>query len=129
VLALAGLRDDYQHDGRVLIEVLHDEALPDSLNDHEGTLTRLAEAYKQINAPKGEFGRKTLDLSTIGVSGADATHSMVDMRINDLTNRRNAIAEEMIEMLEGAAFRNQAIDEDEAERLIDRANDLLSSVH
>jgi hypothetical protein len=33
----------------------------------------------------------------------------------------------MIAMLENAAFNNQKIDEDEAKRLIDKAQDLLGS--
>ena len=60
ILSLAHLKDDYAHDGRVVFEMLSDHALPDSLRDHRETLSRLAEAYKQINAPRGELGRQTL---------------------------------------------------------------------
>ena len=37
ILALAGLKDDYQHDGRVLFEALDNEAVPDSLRDRRDT--------------------------------------------------------------------------------------------
>jgi hypothetical protein len=45
ILSLAGLKDDYAHDGRVLFEALDDEAVPDSLRDQRDTLSALAEAY------------------------------------------------------------------------------------
>src|SRR5439155_9538931 len=41
ILTLAGLSDDYVHDGRVLIEFLTDKALPQSLRAHTETLRRL----------------------------------------------------------------------------------------
>jgi hypothetical protein len=42
MLSLAGLKDDYAHDGRMLFEALDDEAVPDSLRDHRDTLSHLA---------------------------------------------------------------------------------------
>ncbi|MGA7807468.1 hypothetical protein, partial [Bradyrhizobium sp.] len=70
ILTLAHLKDDYVHDGRALFEVLSDRVLPDSLRDHRDTLSRLAEAYKQINAPRGALGRRTLSgVSTRALKG------------------------------------------------------------
>jgi len=129
ILSLAHLTDDYAHDGRVLFEVLSRDALPDSLRDHQDTLSRLAEAYKQINAPRGELGRKTLTgISTRALEGDAETYAVLEDKIFDLTNQRNAIAAQMIAMLEAAAFQNQAIDEHKANRLIDQAEDLLQSL-
>jgi hypothetical protein len=48
----------------VLVEVL-DEATP-----QRDTFTQLASAYKAINAPVGELGRKTLELSTRAGTGS-----------------------------------------------------------
>jgi hypothetical protein len=129
ILTLARLKDDYAHDGRVLFEVLSDRVLPDSLLDHRDTLSRLAEAYKQINAPRGELGRRTLTgISTRALAGGATTYTKLEDRIVDLTNQRNALAAQMIAVLEAAAFDNKAIDEHQAERLIDQANDLLGSL-
>jgi hypothetical protein len=129
ILSLAHLKDDYAHDGRVVFEILKNNALPDSLRDHHETLSRLAEAYKQINAPRGTLGRKTLTgISTRALKGDDTTYAALEDKIVDLTNRRNEIAGEMIEMLEGAAFRGQEIDENAAKHLIDQAEDLLESI-
>ena len=129
ILRLAGLRDDYAHDGRVLFEALDDEAVPDSLRDHRDTLSALAEAYKQINAPRGALGARTLTgISTTALKGDDATYASLEARLDAITKRRNQIAAEMIEMLEAAAFDNRPIDRAAAARLIDEAYDLLDSV-
>jgi len=94
-----------------------------------GTLSRLAEAYKQINAPRGELGRRTpIGISTRALSGDAATYSKLESRIVDLTNRRNALAAQMITMLEAAAFDDKTINKHQAENLIDQANDLLQSL-
>lgn len=129
ILSLAHLKDDYAHDGRVVFEILKQDALPDSLRDHRETLARLAGAYKQINAPRGALGRRTLTgISTRALKGDDATYAALEDKIVDLTAKRNKIADKMIAMLEGAAFQGHEINEDEAERLIDQAEDLLKSV-
>jgi len=113
----------------VLFEVLSRDVLPDSLRDHQDTLSRLAEAYKQINAPRGELGRRTLTgISTRALEGDSETYAVLEDKIVDLTNQRNTIATQMIAMLEAAAFQNQAIDEHKANRLIDQAEDLLQSL-
>jgi hypothetical protein len=129
ILSLAHLKDDYVHDGRVVFEVLKEDALPDSLRGHSETLERLAEAYKQINAPLGKLGRKTLTgISTRALMGDDTTYAALEDKIADLTSRRNKIAGEMIEILEGAAFDGRDVDQGEAKHLIEQAEELLESV-
>lgn len=129
ILSLAGLVDDYAHDGRVVFEAIKEDALPVSLREHHPTLSRLAEAYKQINAPLGTLGLKTLTgISTNALKSndpGDATYIALEAQIADLTNRRNAIAGKIITMLENAAFHGQAIDENDAKQLIDQAEELL----
>jgi hypothetical protein len=128
ILRLAGLKDDYAHDGRVLFEALDDEAVPDSLRDHRDTLSALAEAYKQINAPRGTLGAHTLTgISTTALKGNDATYASLEARLDAITKRRDEIAGEMIEMLEDAAFNGRSVDEAEADRLIAEAYDLIAS--
>jgi hypothetical protein len=127
ILSLVGLKDDYAHDGRVLFDVLKDDALPDSLQDHQGTLRHLAQAYKAINAPVGPLGLASLQLATTGITSTDAGYATVTAQIQALTAKRNAIAGQMIDMLEDAAFNGREIHEEQAEKLIDQANDLLAS--
>lgn len=129
VLSLVGLKDDYVHDGRVLFEALDDEAVPGSLRAHQDVLSDLAAAYKAVNAPLGELGLRTLTgISTTALNSDDTTYTLLEAQINAITKRRNDIAGQMIEMLEGAAFDHRPIDEAVASRLIEDAYDLLSSV-
>ena len=130
ILSLAGLKDDYTHDGRVLFEALSPEALPDSLRDHQDTLSALAEAYKAINAPRGTLGARSLTgISTTALKGDDATYASLKAQIETITARRNQIAGQMIEMLEDAAFSGRSIDAVKANRLIAEAYDLIASLH
>jgi hypothetical protein len=130
ILSLANLTDDYSHDGRVVFEVLEADALPHSVRDHQGLLSRLASAYKEINAPRGSLGSRTLTgISTRALEGDATTYAALDAKIVDLTAERDEIASQMIAILEGAEFHGAAVDEDKAQRLIDQANDLLASLH
>ncbi len=92
-------------------------------------LSAMAEAYKQINAPRGALGARTLTgISTAALEGDDATYARLEERLDRITAQRNQIAGEMIEMLEAAAFDHRSIDRTAAARLIDEAYDLLNSV-
>jgi arylsulfatase A-like enzyme len=122
LLHLAGLSDDYAHDGRVIVEAL-DEEIP-----QRDTLTRLAAAYKGINAPLGELGRRTLMISTRALAGDDETYNALEEEISSVTAQRNAIAGRMIAILEAAAFEHAQFDQDEAHQLIEAAERLISSV-
>ena len=129
IMSLTHLKDDYSHDGRTVFEVLDRDALPDSVVDQEFLLSRLAEAYKQINAPRGLLGRKTLTgLATRAVESPDSTYALLDQLILDITARRNAIAAEMLDMLEGAEFSGTPVAPWRAEQLIAEAQLLLKSV-
>ena len=129
IMSLARLKDDYAHDGRVRFEVLTREALPDSLRDNQDLLSRLAAAYKQINAPLGKLGLGTLTgISTRALKGDNAAYAALEDKIVDLTKRRNEIALKMITILEDASFHGREINEEEAEHLIEQAEDLLESI-
>jgi hypothetical protein len=126
ILALAGLHDDYAHDGRVLIEALDPAALPLSMRIHMGTAVRMAQTYKQINAPVGQLGLTTLARSTTALAGDDATYTSIENQLSTLTDERNAVASQMIAMLEAAAFDGRAIDQKKAKELIAQGQALLS---
>ena len=129
LMTLANLKDDYSHDGRTVFEILERNALPDAIEDQEALLSRLAAAYKQINAPRGRLGARTLTgISTQAAKSDDATYAALDERIQDITKRRNAIAGEMISILEGAEFSGIPVAPWRVEQLIDEAQRLLESV-
>ena len=62
LLFLSGLQDDYQHDGRVILETIDSAAVPKSLHAHLETLLRLGQVYKQIEAPFGQLAHDTLTI-------------------------------------------------------------------
>jgi len=129
ILSVAHLKDDYSHDGRTVFEILDRGILPDAVEDHEHLLSRLAEAYKQINAPRGLLGRKTLTgISTKAIESDDAAYAVLDEKIRDITAKRNEIAGAMLTLLEGAVFDGRPFDTQQAEHLIAEADELLVSV-
>ena len=107
MMELLGLHDDYQHDGRVLFEIVHSWALPEAVRDHLGELTLLAQIYKQLNAPVGALGLATLQTSTQALesqSTNDATYTNLENLLISITQLRNEIAGTMIQILESAEF-------------------------
>lgn len=109
VMALLGLKDDYIHDGRVLVENLEARALPDSLEDSRFAYTALAQAYKQINATKGPLGVNSLFAANRAITSDDATYNKFLVQIGAITSERDALAAQMIGLLNGAAFMNHPV--------------------
>jgi hypothetical protein len=133
MLALLGLHDDYQSDGRVLVEMLNSTKLPASLTKHQETLIRLGQTYKDINAPFGQLGMDTLTISTTAVtsgdSNDDSVYTSLEGKLSNWKQTRDAIAANMKQMLEDTAFNNTALNNAQAEALIVQASALLRDVH
>jgi hypothetical protein len=104
MISLADLTDDYTHDGRVLIEIMTDSALPATLQQHRAAFAQLASTYKAINAPLGTLGLQTLQNATTAIQGDDVTYTVFLNQLKALTAQRNTIAGRMIQMIEGAEF-------------------------
>ena len=124
MLALLGLQDDYVHDGRVLIDQLYDWAVPQSLIAHRETLRRLGDAYKQLNAPFGDFSKSMLQASTRAIASntpGDATYTSIENQIASMTASRDALAVQIRNALDAAAFGGQAINEQQAKSWIGQA--------
>lgn len=129
MLALVGLKDDYVHDGRVLVENLDFKALPDSLRDSFVTYVMLAQAYKQINATKGPVGVNSLMAANRAITGNDAGYAKFLTTIGAITTERDALASQMITLLNGAAFQNKPVPLNEnTEDLIVQARKLADKV-
>jgi hypothetical protein len=128
MLTLLGLADDYQTDGRAVVEPLYDWAVPQALRAHRETALRLGAAYKQLTAPFGTFGMETLKASTAALasnSPGDATYTTIEGKIADLTTQRDALAAQIRTALNDAQFAGQALDEQQAKGWIDQAQDLI----
>jgi len=132
VLNLVGLKDDYIHDGRVLVENLEPHTLPLSLEDSRENYVELARVYKQLNATKGSVGVNSLVAANRAITSDDATYQKFLAVIADITKDRDAVAGEIKTLLDDAAFNNKRLQDNEdlierAQRLIDRVEDLASS--
>jgi arylsulfatase A-like enzyme len=127
MLALAGLKDDYAHDGRVLIEFVDDHALPNSLRRSENFLD-LAQVYKQLNAPLGSVGVNSLRFANRSILGDDTAYGKFLATIADITTERNTLAAEIKSVLDAAAFNNQPVNEHQDEELVHRARAIIDRV-
>jgi len=131
ILELAGLKDDYVHDGRVVSEELQGYARPLALKKSSRFIP-LAQVYKQLNASFGAFAMDTLKASTKALAGndaGDATYNSIEGQIQSLTTQRNALAGQIIALLDGAEFRGQVINDQQAQQLIAQGQALLSQAH
>jgi hypothetical protein len=131
VLALTGLTDDYAHDGRALIEEFDGWAVPAAMRNGRGLLLQMAQLYKQINAPVGHLGLASLDVSTRALasdSPGDATYAALESQLSSINTQRDALAAQMIAVLENAEFNSQQIDKAQVRSLIAKADALLAKV-
>ena len=128
ILELIGLKDDYGHDGRVISEILQGYARPLALKK-SGSFVALAQIYKQLNASFGEFEMDTLKASTKALASndaGDATYTSIEGQIQSLTAQRDALAAQMIGLLEGAEFNGTAFSDAQAQSLIAQGDALLN---
>jgi len=112
IMALLGLKDDYVQDGRVLIEALTTKATPHALVAHRETVRRLGDVYEQLNASFGSFALHTLEASTAALASTNETrYGLIESSIAALTTRRDALAHQIRNGLNAAAFDGKALNE------------------
>lgn len=112
-------------DGRVLFEILDPAMLPVSMRTSSVEVLRLAEAYKQINAPLGALGQAALKVSTRSALAATTPEGKrLDDLLLQVTAERDALATQMRDMLE-RALAGQPFDRNEAQQLIQAADALV----
>ncbi|MGE5225093.1 MAG: hypothetical protein ACM3PY_21870, partial [Omnitrophica WOR_2 bacterium] len=131
MLDLVGLKDDYVHDGRVISEILQGYARPLALKQ-SSSFVQLAQVYKQLNAPFGQFGMDTLRASTRALASndaGDATYTSIEGQIESLTSQRDSLASQMKALLNGAEFNGQAFSDAQAQALISQGQALLDQAH
>jgi hypothetical protein len=131
MLALVGLKDDYIHDGRVLVEELKDWAIPNAVR-RSNRFVQLAQVYKQINAAVGQLGLETLQVSTkalkSGSASDDSQYVTLENKLNDINSQRDSLAAKMIGLLEGAEVHGHQFNVGQAERYIAQGRALLKQV-
>ena len=133
MLALAGLKNDYGPDGRVITEFTQGHALPKALRKQRQALTELGLVYKEINAPFGPLSFDVLAASTRALASGsatdDATYTAISDRIASLTDQRDALAGQMRDVLNNAAFGGPSASASEIESLTSQGNTLLMRAH
>jgi hypothetical protein len=108
LMFLTGLRDDYEHDGRVITQIL---AFPNHALTATG-LTNLGECDKQMNSSVGEFGTDTLEAATKAIesnSTGDEVYRKTDNALAGLEVQRDELAGQIEGELEAAAFHDTPI--------------------
>jgi hypothetical protein len=108
IMYLTGLQDDYEHDGRVITQILSD---PNSALSNPD-VTALGECYKQLNSSVGDFGASTLVASTNAIestSTGDSKFKAIDAQLRGLEIARDHVAGLIKGELEQAAFDNKPI--------------------
>ncbi len=130
MMSLLGLRDDYAHEGRVLVPVLRASALPGALRGRAGrAYDGLARAYTTIESPVGRFGLATLRMSTTGLESTNASvYRHMEARIAAIGRTRNRIGAQMIRRLEAASFAGRPVAGGVARSLEARAARLVHRV-
>jgi hypothetical protein len=128
--SILGLSDSYVDDGRVITEILSNQAVSHELNEHGNTTAQLGAAYKAINAPFGQFGLDTLVASTAALKSSDELkYDEIETKIANLTVERNTLAGVIRAALNGAAAGTQKLDESQAKGWITQAQSLLDRAH
>jgi hypothetical protein len=140
MLALLGLSDDYQHDGRVITEILDNHVLPSSLNGRLHSLSLLGGTFKQINAPVGLLGLDTLKISTSALESQslnDTTFTSLESQLSNIGTARDTLASQLQPLLDwtepsaagpdGAS--KTSLLPPTAEALLDQGTALTAGVH
>ncbi|HEX4108255.1 MAG TPA: hypothetical protein VHX88_08995 [Solirubrobacteraceae bacterium] len=103
-MTLTGLKSDYVSDGRPISQILDRQATPPAIAANEQLYDDLSSAYKQLNAPFGEFGQDALNISTKAVTEPNSEYQAWDAQLNGCQSLRQPVATQIDEMLNGASF-------------------------
>jgi hypothetical protein len=130
-LTLLGLKDDYSHEGRALVEKFAGWAQPSAVKK-SANFVALAQSLKQINAAVGPFGLATLHASTVALASGntqdDSIYTSIESQLASFTTQRDALVAQILPLLEAAELNGTPIPDSTATSLIQQAQNLLSSV-
>jgi hypothetical protein len=137
MLTLLGLQDDYEHEGRALVEKVVGWAQPSAVKK-SANFVALAQVLKQMNAPVWNgaggpgVGLASLHASTVamesGSAADDSTFASIENQLASFMTQRDALVAQIVPLLEAAEFNGTPIPDATAASLIQQGRDLLSSV-
>jgi hypothetical protein len=131
MLALLGLRSDYEQDGGASTQMIDRSALPGTLRPHVGLYHALQDAYSQLNAPVGEFGHASELVSTRAAessSSGDSVYKGFDNQLAGCEAARAPVAAEMKADLNDVVFSGGHVDQRRWRTLIARADALIADM-
>lgn len=129
ILALAGIKDSYVHDGVAMVQDINPSVLPVAVSSNLSAYEALGAAYKQLTAPFGAVGTSSLILSTQAVSGTDPTaYSNYEASMATYLSNRNALTTQIKSLLDNALFNGGAFDPDTANSLASQANAMVAQM-
>ena len=108
IMYLTGLKDDYEHDGRVITQIL---TSPNGALSRPG-VTTLGNCYKQLNSSVGQFGTATLQAATTAIesnSPGDQTYLTTDQVLSSLETVRDNLAGVIKGQLEAAEYQGSRV--------------------
>jgi hypothetical protein len=117
MMYLLGLSTDYQPDGRVIMQIL---TPPVAKGGNGASFIELGDVYKQLNAPYGAFAHWLIVASTNGITSDDTTYLSTEQQIQSLTTQRDALVQQMKDVLDGTAHGHR-------EQLLQQGRDLLAA--
>src|SRR5215831_18010979 len=131
MLTLLGLKDDYPHEGRALVEKFSSYAQPSGVTKSPNFVA-LAQAMKQITAPVGPLGLASLHASTVALKSGntqdDSTYTSIENQLASFTAQRDALVAQIQPLLEAAEMDGTPIPDKVANNLIHQAAALLANV-
>jgi hypothetical protein len=123
IMALTGLQEDYIHQGRPISQVM---------TGTRQDLNQLADVYKQINAPVGQLSLDSIAFATratLSNSSGDQAYLNADAQIAAWASQRNALAAQMIALLDTTAPGYTNHNDRNVNDLIRQGEQLLAEVH
>ena len=141
LMTVLGLRDDYSWDGAAIAQIIGSahggsswwgggqNVLPWSIRANERGYEALAAAYKQLDAPFGEFGLNTLGADTTALASnaaGDSTYLDTDSQLQACENQRTALVSQIQPVIERAETDQAPVSSWQAGNLIGRADRLIA---
>jgi hypothetical protein len=129
ILALAGIKDSYVHDGVAMVQNINPALLPPTIASNLSAYEALGAAYKQLTAPFGATATSSLMLSTQAVAGTDPTaYSNYEATMNAFISNRNALTTQIKALLDNSLFNGVAFDPNAANSLASQANAMTAQM-
>ncbi len=144
LMTVLGLRDDYDWDGAAIAQIIGSthsgwdpwsrgqSALPWTIRANERGYEDLDAAYKQLDAPFGEFGLQTLDADTTALasnSTNDATYTGMDSQLQTCESQRTGLVAQIQSVLEAAEKGEAPVSSWQAFNLIGQADRLINDAN